>query len=106
MSVGWQDCEYGAPEINPKRPYGNSGVESDVAEILGWEVNEDEGLSDEQSEAAATLHRQTETALQIVLQTGAFEPGRYENRDKFAPYGTTWVRVGAPTDTVQSEEAP
>ncbi|MCU1325011.1 MAG: hypothetical protein JWN34_381, partial [Bryobacterales bacterium] len=35
MCVGWQDCEYGAPEIDPKRPYGNSSVEYDILEILG-----------------------------------------------------------------------
>lgn len=34
MYVGWSDCEYGAPEIDPKRPYGNSYVEGDVHEIL------------------------------------------------------------------------
>jgi len=33
-NVGWQDCEFGAPEINPKRPYGNSGVLEDMFEIL------------------------------------------------------------------------
>ena len=27
-----------APEIDPKRPYGNSGIATDVAKILGWEI--------------------------------------------------------------------
>ena len=26
MWVDWSDVEYGAPEIDPKRPYGNSDV--------------------------------------------------------------------------------
>jgi hypothetical protein len=26
FNVGWQDSESGAPEIDPKRPYGNSAV--------------------------------------------------------------------------------
>lgn len=40
-SVGWSDCEFGAPEIDPKRPYGNSNVLGDIAEILGLgEANE------------------------------------------------------------------
>jgi len=26
MYVDWDDCEFGAPAINPKRPYGNSDV--------------------------------------------------------------------------------
>lgn len=28
----WEDCEAGAPSVDCKRPYGNSG---DVADILG-----------------------------------------------------------------------
>ncbi len=39
MYIGWQDCEYGAPEVDPKRPYGNSGVATDIAEILEWELD-------------------------------------------------------------------
>jgi len=35
FQVRWNDCEFGAPEINPKRPYGNSDVEQDMLEILG-----------------------------------------------------------------------
>lgn len=30
----WYDCEYGAPAIDPKRPYGNSDVDGDLAELL------------------------------------------------------------------------
>lgn len=99
MCVGWQDCETGAPEIDPKRPYGNSSVALDVAEILGWEVDEDEGLDDEQRHRAMALHRETEVALQVVLQTGSFEPGDYVNRDRFAPYGTTYQRESSPEPT-------
>ena len=33
--VTWMDAEFGAPEIDCKRPYGSSGVYSDIAEILG-----------------------------------------------------------------------
>ena len=36
--VGWQDCDFGAPEIDPKHPYGNSSVCSDIANILGWAI--------------------------------------------------------------------
>jgi len=33
--VDWDQGEgYGAPGINPKKPYGNSDVERDIAEIL------------------------------------------------------------------------
>ena len=68
MYVGWQDCEYGAPEIDPKRPYGNSDVELDIAEALGWRVGEDNELTREQQSAAAKIHAEMQTVLQILLQ--------------------------------------
>lgn len=77
--VGWQNCETGAPEIDPKRPYGNSSVAIDVLEILGIKpVCPDCGYSDAQEEEGMKIHMETETALQIILETGSFVPGRYE----------------------------
>lgn len=40
--IGWEDSEFGAPSIDCKRPYGNSYVEGDVAEILEWKPSKDE----------------------------------------------------------------
>jgi hypothetical protein len=94
MYVDWEDSEFGAPCIDPKRPYGNSDVENDIAEELGWEVFEDHDgekhLSSEQYELAQRLHRETQTALQIVLSTGSFEPGNYVQRRR---YGKDWDKV-------------
>ncbi len=40
MNFDWDDeCEWGAVSSDPKRPFGNSGVERDVSEILGREVD-------------------------------------------------------------------
>ena len=75
--VRWEDCEYGAPAIDCKRPYGNSSVEEDIAEILDWPIN-DEELSSYQRGLAAKLHGETQTALQIFLTTGKMEIGIYE----------------------------
>lgn len=102
MCVGWQDCEYGAPEINPKRPYGNSSVELDIAEILGWEVDEDEGLTDEQRDRAAALHGETELALQVALQAGSFTPGEYVNRS--ATYGCGDFELAGATQAAGGED--
>ncbi len=102
MEVGWQDAETGAPEIDPKRPYGNSYVERDVLEILGldhatmtvggvtvaMDLPDDDDLPAELMERARKLHRETETALQIVLRTGSFEPGTYQD-----PGFTDWEKV-------------
>lgn len=84
--------EYGAAEIDPKRPYGNSAVEHDIAEILGMEILADEE-GDYIPEATRTrcreLHEQTPTALQVVLSTGSFEPGVYR---MVKSYRNQWVR--------------
>ena len=87
MIVGWQDCEYGAPEIDPKRPYGNSSVEQDIAEILGMELcGDDDGgpcLSKHQRERCKSLHAETLIAVQIVLAHGVVLEGRYELNDEY-----------------------
>lgn len=85
MHVGWQDAEYGAPEIDPKRPYGNRGVECDIHEILTGE--KDYELTDEQRERYSQLHRETQTALEIMLQLGELRPGTYDDVRK-NPYAS------------------
>lgn len=88
--ISWQNCEYGAPEINPKRPYGNSDVETDIAEILEWpveivEIDDEGGMIIDQREAAFEIHEETLMALQIILQTRSFVPGIYVNKEKYNP---------------------
>jgi len=97
MYVGWSTCEYGAPEIDPKRPYGNSSVEEDIGEILGEEPEgmdldypDDPEYTDEQRERYAALHLETQTALQIALETLKFEVGTYEKANQ---YTGKWVKV-------------
>ena len=82
-NVWWCRAEYGAPGIDPKRPYGNSSVEADICAILGWDpgaVDEDgdPAWTKEQRAESHRIHGETETALQVVLATGRFEPGWYE----------------------------
>lgn len=81
MCVRWDDCETGAPAIDPKRPYGNSDVFDDMREIL-----KDEKISDG---LLWTLHKETEVALQIVLQSQSFKPGNF-----VCPEFGKWRRVG------------
>lgn len=82
------DAEYGAPTIDPKRPYGNSFVEGDIAKILGWFI-EDEVFSEQQLHDAYILHKETEKALQICLKLLKFEVGIYEN----IGYGNNWKKL-------------
>ncbi len=81
--VVWNEEEYGAPQIDPKRPYGNSDVPLDIARLLGWEIpttnthGPHDPAWDELATRARKIHEETETALQIVLSVGYFKPGRY-----------------------------
>lgn len=88
--VRWDDCEFGAPEIDPKRPYGNSDVIGDIAEILGLKKNIcphcGECLDSKDEERLTTLHKETQIALQIILHTKSFIPGKYVKKD----YGKDW----------------
>ena len=89
-NVGWFNCEFGAPFMDPKRPYGNSYVLGDIARIVDMDLFKDEygeeHFTKEQSDYAVNLHRETETALQIILATGEFTPGDYEADD----YSRNW----------------
>ncbi len=84
--IGWEDCEFGAPAIDCKRPYGNSDVVGDIAEILGWQYNHDDVLTKEQIGYAHQLHRETQVALQIIVQHFKVPWGTYISED----YGGTW----------------
>lgn len=86
MYVGWEDCEFGAPAIDCKRPYGNGDVVEDMAEILGFEVDEDEGVSREHEEYLTNLHREMQTVIQIVLRNAVVVPGTYLAGE----YGVNW----------------
>lgn len=79
--VRWEDCEYGAPSIDCKRPYGNSDVLRDIAQILDVEWDDDAwengGLDAEAAARLRRLHEETETALQVMLQCASLRPGHY-----------------------------
>jgi len=90
--VSWDYCEFGAPEIDAKRPYGNSDVIGDIAEILDPDglaavYGDDDALDryrDEMDERFSRIHAETALVLSIALFTGKFEAGRYV-REKYSP---------------------
>lgn len=90
MNVGWSADEFGAPCIDPKRPYGNGDVYGDMLRILyGHAPGENATYGAVLVRLFDRLHRETETALQIVLATGVMEPGEYT-----APaYTQQWRKV-------------
>ena len=78
FNVDWDDREFGAPNIDPKRPYGNSDVLRDIAEILGFgPANEFGEFTDQETGAMKRLHKDTQTVLQIALRVGYFKAGDY-----------------------------
>lgn len=87
MYVGWQHNAFGAPEIDPKRPYGNSDVYMDMVEILGVDLTAyddhyldpdyDGELPPELVRQLDILHDGTQLALQLLLTNGRIEPGVY-----------------------------
>ena len=77
----WLGLEFGAPCIDPNRPYGNSGVVEDIADIVDpggrAAAGDYEAYFGANSERFLRLHAETMLVLQIALSTGRFGPGRY-----------------------------
>ena len=94
VDVGyWDPGEgyYGAAVISAKRPYGNSAVGQDIAEILDapdedwvFEDGEKAYVTDEADERFKRLHVETMVALQVVLAAGEFRPGRYRRAERWS----------------------
>lgn len=91
MYVRWDDSEFGAPAIDSKRPYGNSYVYGDIAEIMGLSPDEDGDFSDDQQSEMDDIHHEMETVLQILLHNAnrGIQPGVYTREN---PYGGEWKR--------------
>ena len=92
--VSWEDAEFGAPSIDPKRPYGNSNVYGDIAEILGlvdgaWQDEMEKDWPPPELEwRFLRLYVETAIALQIALATGEFRAGPYVRGSEH----NTWKR--------------
>lgn len=96
LEIGYDEwTEYGAPEVDPKRPYGNSDVENDIAEILEWELVKDrygdEILTEEQGDRAKKIHMDMTVVLAIMCNNPTdFKLGTYA---KTAQYGASYRLV-------------
>jgi hypothetical protein len=96
--VFWDEAEFGAPSIDPKRPYGNSNVYADIAEILDvpyreW-GDEEMGPLPDAEWRFVRLHVETAIALQIALATGEFRTGHYVRYDEMLST-CRWKRTDA-----------
>lgn len=81
--ISWNNCEFGAPSIDCKRPYGNSSIYNDMFEIIGLGKLEDlnEAAQEIMFDMLRKLHEELKTTLQICLQTLSFETGKYTETD-------------------------
>ncbi|MFI6290053.1 hypothetical protein ACIBEJ_00620 [Nonomuraea sp. NPDC050790] len=87
----------GGPALHSKRPFGNHGggepysdVNVDMAAILDGRT--DGAYEEDREERYTQLLGELPLALEIVLQSGSFEPGRY-----LRPRGgDTWQRSSPP----------
>ena len=94
----WGEVEYGAPEMDGKRPYGNSDVLGDIAKITGVAVPDDPWVDvdewlDHHPDVCARLRRTHEEMLcvmEIVTSLLTFETGVYARPDGWSP----WKRDG------------
>lgn len=85
---------YGASSVNIIHPYGNSDVVGDIYEILygeEWDYSERGEMGDELVNELMKIHRETATALQIVLCAKTFEPGLYEQKSEWS--SLSWGKV-------------
>ena len=69
----WNNCEFGAPMIDPKRPFGFSGGQYEqMAEILGMELFEDADgerhLSRAQEEYVSKVWSELLDAIEIIVE--------------------------------------
>ena len=87
--------EFGAPEVDPKRPYGNSDVYDDIAEHLGIEPGgEPDGWGDaeftqDQRDYMLQVHKDMTTVLNIMVRNGGVERAEYTA----SAYGQNWTKA-------------
>ena len=88
--TGWNDCEFTSPGMNCKRPFGNSDVFMDMAEILGISPINDYGeYSTKDIDYMLKLYEELEIVLQIMFRTLQLTTGTYETEQ----YMQEWKKV-------------
>ncbi len=79
-------CEFGSVGTDCKRPFGNSDVYGDMAEILGEKETRDKDgeYPDEQILKYDKLYEELATVLSIVFHTGKIKTGTYVREDEYS----------------------
>lgn len=82
----------GFPTVDPKRPFGNSDVYRDMAEILDHENIEDGEISPERQESYDELLSEMKTVLEILISNLSLFPGEYSQEYSYS-YPPKWEPV-------------
>lgn len=78
LYIGWDDTEFGSPSIDPKRPFGNSDVYGDMAEILGIELAEyGTEKYEKQIDSLDKGYHDLQLCLQILVSNLSIQVGKY-----------------------------
>jgi len=84
--------EFGAPAVDPKRPYGNSDVYDDIAEHIGIVAEKDSygdnKFTNNQMWHMLRVHKEMTTVLNIMVRNGGVEAGVYTA----SAYGQDWIK--------------
>jgi hypothetical protein len=93
-NTGWEGHGWvGAPSLLRKRPFGNSDVYADMAQIVdGRDYISDHEVLEEEEVRYDQLLGELALVLEIVLQSGSFEPGHYTR-----PLAGPWQRRPDPS---------
>jgi len=68
FNIGWNDDEFGSPSVDCKKPFGNSSVYEDMAEILGITLPDSYDEHEKYDMATRPLNRLYYEDLPIALQ--------------------------------------
>lgn len=69
LYISWDDCEFGGPRVDPKRPFGNSDVIGDIATILDIKLPNEEDDYDNYQKVVDNLQKgyyELQDCLQIL----------------------------------------
>lgn len=81
------------PAVDRKRPFGNSGITSNVLEILGCECDDETGeYKADDVDMAEMLIIELPVAIEIVMHNKTFKPGMYEVNEYSAYYNYMHIR--------------
>ena len=104
--VSWSLTEAGAPTVEPAAPYGSDELLDDVAGVLGIQKARGGSYHRDDVERLRSLHRETGTAFEILLELGEIEPGTHQIDDGVAFLDVTGQLSMGTIDVRASREEP